>query len=309
MKVFVVDVDGKTCLPTKPRRAKQLLKRGRAKVKQVVPFIIQLTRKVDNPVGSFEAGVDDGSKHVGIAVKNTKTNEVVFRSQLDHRQDVSKKVEQRRDYRRARRFRLRCRQPRFDNRTAINKLAPSMRQRKEAVVRVINDLRKMVNIVKVTVEEVFFNHAKYTWGKFFSLVEVGKKYLREQIAFMGITYEFTQGFITKESRIALGLSKGHSNDACAILNSSKINCREYLIKPRRAKIWKNNPTKTCTEKNGFRHYDLVKAVHKTRGIVIGSIRSLKANVITIRTKFDDNFPVSYSKTSILQRFGGLIYTY
>jgi len=309
MKVFVVDADGKTCLPTKPRRAKQLLNQGRAKVKQVVPFTIQLTRKVDNPAGSFEVGVDDGSKHVGIAVKNTKTEEIIFRAQLDHRQDVSKKVEQRRDYRRARRFRLRCRKPRFDNRTAINKLAPSMRQRKEAIVRVINDLRKIVNITKVIVEEVFFNHAKYNWGKFFSLVEVGKKYLREQIESMDLIYDVTKGFITKESRIFLGLSKRHSNDACAILNSNKINCREYFIKPKRAKVWENNPTKTCTEKNGFRHYDLVKAFHKTKGVVIGSVRSLKANCITLRTKFDDNFPVSYSKTSILQRFGGLIYTY
>ena len=309
MKVFVVDSEGKPCLPTKPRRAKQLLKQGRAKVRQVVPFIIQLNRKIENPVGSFEVGVDDGAKYVGIAVKNTVTEEVIFRAQLDHRQDISKKVAQRRDYRKARRFRLSYRQPRFDNRTAKNKLAPSIRQRKEAVVRVIKDLRRIINIVKVTVEEIFFNHAKYDWGKFFSLVEVGKKYLREQIESMGLIYEFTKGFITKEFHIALGLGKGHSNDACAIVNSNKIDCIEYFIKPRRAKVWESNPTKTCTEKNGFRHYDLVKVVHRTRGIVVGSIRSLKANCITLRTKFSDNFPVSYNKTRILQRFGGLIYTY
>ena len=307
--MFVIDCEGNPCLPTKPRRARQLLDQGRARVKQVVPFVIQLTRKIDNPIGSFEIGIDDGSKHVGIAIKNIKTDEIVFRAQLEHRQDVSRKVGQRRDYRSARRSRLRCRKPRFDNRTAKDKLAPSIRQRKEAIIRVIKDMNKRLNIIKITVEEVFFNHAKHDYGKFFSLVEVGKKYLRKQIESMNLIYECTKGFITRESSVILGLSKRHSNDACAILKSNKINCVEYFIKPRRARVWELNPTKVCMEKNGFRHYDLVKTTHRTKGIVIGSVRSLKEKCLTVRTRFDDNFSVSYNKTSMLQRFGGLIYTY
>lgn len=309
MKVFVIDCEGKPCLPTKPRRARQLLDQGRAKVKQVVPFTIQLKRKIDNPVGFFEMGVDDGAKHVGIVIKNSKTDEIVFMAQIDHRQDVSRKVEERRSYRRARRFRLRCRQPRFDNRTAKNKLAPSIRQKKEVVIRVIKDLSKRLNIIKIIVEEVKFNHSKYAYGKFFSLVEIGKKYLKDQIEKLGLTYDATFGYITKETRITLGLSKGHNNDACAIVNSNKINAIEFYIKPKRSKVWELNPTKTCTEKNGFRHYDLVKALHRKRGIIIGSIRSLSASCITLRTKWNNNFPVSYNKTKLLYRFGGLIYSY
>jgi hypothetical protein len=308
MKVFVIDCEEKPCLPTKPRRARQLLDQERAKVKQVVPFTIQLVRKVDNPIGSFEVGVDDGSKYVGIAVKNMKTNEIVFTAQVDHRQDVSRKIEQRKNYRRARRFKLRYREPRFNNRTAKDKIAPSIRQRKEVIFRNLIDLKKRLNIVKVTVEEVFFNHAKYTYGKWFSLVEIGKKFLREEIIKLGLVYECTRGFITKENRIKLGLSKRHSNDACAILNSNYINSLEYFIKPRRSKVWKENPTKTCNEKNGFRHYDLVKSFHRTKGIVIGSIRSLKEKSITLRTKFSDNFCVSYRKTMLLHRPNGLIYS-
>src|SRR5262249_40147211 len=106
MKVFVIDSENKPCLPTKPRRARQLLDQGRAVVKQVVPFTIQLNRSLSNPVGSFEVGVDDGAKYVGIAVKNSKTDEIVFRGELKHRLDVSRKVEQRRNFRRARRQRL-----------------------------------------------------------------------------------------------------------------------------------------------------------------------------------------------------------
>ena len=149
-KVFVIDSDEQPCLPTKPRRARQLLDQGKATVKQVVPFTIKLNRKVDQPIGEFEVGVDDGAKHVGIAVKNTKTNEIVFHAQLDHRQDVSGKVEQRRELRRARRQRLRCRPPRFNNRTR-SKIAPSIRQRKEAILRVVKDLGKRLNLVKVKV--------------------------------------------------------------------------------------------------------------------------------------------------------------
>ena len=306
--VFVVDSEGKPLLPTHPARSRKLLHEGRAKVKQVVPFTIQLNRKVNNPVGEFEIGVDDGAKYVGPAIKNTKTNEVVFHGQLDHRQDVGRKVEQRRNYRKARRFRLRNRQPRFNNRIK-SKIATSIRQRKEAILRVICDLSQRLNIKKVKVEEVSFNHAKYVYGKFFSLVEIGKTYLREQIKKLGLIYETTFGHITKVTRVNLGLTKKHSHDACAIVESNQLVGCEYQIKPKRTRVWESNPTKTCNEKNGFRHYDLVKSSHRTRGTVVGSIRSLKADGITLRTKWNDNFSVSYSKTRLLQRFGGLVYSF
>lgn len=83
--------------------------------------------------------------------------------------------------------------------------------------------------------------------------------------------------------------------------------KEYLIIPKRKKIWEDNPTKTCEEKNGFRHFDLVKAIHRTKGTVIGTIRSLKARTITLRTGWDDNFPVSYNKTKLLWRFNSIMY--
>lgn len=307
MIVFVLDSEGHPLLPTHPVRARKLLKEGRATAKQVVPFTIQLNRKIDTPVGEFEVGVDDGAKHVGIAVKNTKTQKVVLHAQLDHRQDVSRKVEQRRQFRRARRQRLRCRPPRFYNRTR-SKLAPSIRQRKDAILRVIKDLRKRLNLTKVKVEEVVFNHTTHAYGKFFSLVEIGKKYLQEQIAKLGLVYEATFGYITKASRLKLGLSKRHSHDACAIVESDKKVGLEYFIKPRRTKVWESNPTKTCTEKNGFRHYDLVKSSRKGK-TVVGSVRSLKANQLTLRTKSDDNYPVRYSKSRLLCRFAGLIYSW
>ncbi len=307
MIVFVIDSEGRPLLPTHPVRARKLLRQGRAMVNQVVPFTIRLNRKVVSPIGSFEVGVDDGAKHVGVAVKNTHTNEVVFHAQLDHRQDVSGKVEQRRMYRRSRRRRLRHRPFRFNNRTR-SKIAPSIRQRKDAILRVINDLGKRLALVKVKIEEVSFNHAAHAYGKFFSLVEIGKKHLREQIVKMGLVYEATAGYITKASRLKLGLSKSHAHDACAILESNDLKGSGYCIKPRRSKVWESNPTKTCEEKNGFRHYDLVKS-NRGGKTVVGSVRSLKAKQITLRIRDDDNYPVSYSKSKLLCRFAGLIYSW
>jgi len=308
MIVYVVDQNNIPLLPTHPARARRLLNSGKAKVIQVVPFTIKLNYSVEKPVGSFEIGVDDGSKYVGVAIKNTKTNEVIFHGQIDHRQDVKMKMESRKYYRMSRRFRIRNRKQRAKNRK-ISKLAPSIHQRKEVIIRFIKDMSKRLNIEKIIVEEVKFNHYKYKYGNNFSIVEIGKSFLKKSIENQGLIYESTFGYITKPKRLDLNLSKTHSNDACAIVGSNQIVDRKWLIKPRRTKIWENNPTKTCNEKNGFRHYDLIKSYHRNKGIVIGSIRSLKENAITLRTKFDDNFQVSYKKSKLIQRFNGLIYSY
>jgi len=226
------------------------------------------------------------------------------------RQDVKRLMKQRSDYRRTRRSRnLRYRKPRFNNRIS-SKLVPSIKCRKESTIRFIKDMSKRINISKVIVEEVKFNHFKYRWGKYFSLVEVGKSYLKEQILNLELSYESTFGYITKEYRLKLGLSKKHSNDAVAIACKEIkpiVTSLEWVIKPRRSKVWKNNPSKTCIERKGFKHFDIIKAKHRTRRIVIGLIRSLKAKAITLRTKFSDNFAVSYSKSELLQRPNGLVY--
>jgi hypothetical protein len=41
-KVFVVDCEGTPLLPTHPARSRKLLREGRAKVIQIIPFTIQL---------------------------------------------------------------------------------------------------------------------------------------------------------------------------------------------------------------------------------------------------------------------------
>ena len=164
-KVFVIDKEGKPCLPTHPARARKLLQKGKAKVVNVVPFTIQLERVIENPVGSFTIGIDDGAKHVGIAVVNEKTKEVVFRGTIKLRQDVSKKMKQRASYRKTRRSRkVRHRKARFLNRKQ-KMPQPSIRQRKESIVRVVRDLLKFLNITEAVIEQGQFDISSTVAGK------------------------------------------------------------------------------------------------------------------------------------------------
>ena len=153
-KVFVIDKEGKPCLPTHPARARKLLNACKAKVFAVVPFTIQLESVIDNPVGSFTIGIDDGAKQVGIAVVNEVTKEVVFRGTIQLRNDVCRKIKQRAQYRRTRRCRkLRHRKARFFNRKQ-KMPQPSIRQRKESVLRVVKDLGRVLNLTDAVIEHV-----------------------------------------------------------------------------------------------------------------------------------------------------------
>jgi len=394
-KVFVVDANGTPLLPTHPARSRKLLRNGRAKVIRVMPFTIQLSKVVDNPVGFFTAGVDDGAKTVGVVIINEHNQEVVFQGEIALRQDVSRKLTQRAAYRRNRRTRkLRHRARRFSNRKQVTPL-PSIRQRKDSIIRFLADMMKRVNITKAVIEEGQFDtssmaaghrlkgtefqqseyegrnwRAKVLWRdnyqcqhcrsnnnlqahhirqrkdggtnrvsngltlcekchdelheglwqlnikpKFFQYpmwLMQGKYYLREQVRLLGLEVEIVYGWMTALWRRQLGLDKSHSNDAISMICKNsvpKLASLSWLIKPRRTKIWKSNPTKTCNEKNGFRHYDIIKAMHRTRGIIIGSVRSLKKSAMTLRTSCSNNFPVSYKKSRLLQRPQGLVYSY
>jgi len=393
-KIFVIDAEGKPCLPCHPARARKLLRDGKAKLVVVVPFTIQLNRIVDNPVGSFTGGIDDGSKEAGIAIINEHTKEVVFAGTIKLRQDVTRKMLQRQQYRRTRRNRkTRYRKARFNNRGSAGWIAPTIKQKKDSILRVIKDLIKRINITKVVIEQGMFDtsslvagkklegkeyqipnyegrnfRAKVLWRDKYSCqhckssnnlhahhiryksqggtdtasngitlcekchkelheglwmlknkprhfkypahLQIGKKYLVKSLIKIGISVETCLGFMTSYWRKNINLPKTHFNDAIAMVCKNyipKIISKNYLIIPKRKKIWENNPARTCLEKMGFKHWDLIKAIHRTRGVVIGSIRCLSSKVIVLRTQWSDNFPVSYKKSNFLWRFAGIVY--
>jgi len=68
-----------------------------------------------------------------------------------------------------------------------------------------------------------------------------------------------------------------------------------------------NVSKKFSEKNGLKHFDIVKAERAGKK-VYGSIRSFKSRpVLAIRTFNKDNYEVSSSKTVFVYRPRNLVY--
>ena len=60
VKVFVLNQKGKPLMPTKPQKARKLLKKGKAKVVRRNPFTIQLNYKTGGAVQNITLGIDAG---------------------------------------------------------------------------------------------------------------------------------------------------------------------------------------------------------------------------------------------------------
>jgi 5-methylcytosine-specific restriction endonuclease McrA len=393
-RVFIIDANGQPLLPTHPARARQLLRDGKAKPYQMLPFTIQLTRRIENAVCELTVGIDDGAKEVGIAVVDEARQKVVFAGTIKLRQDVRRKMQQRAAYRRSRRSRkLRHRKARFNRRKAQGWLPPTIRQKKDSIVRVVRDLQRILPIGKAIVEQGMFDTASLAAGQqlvgnayqipdyeghdfrekvlwrdgyqcqrcgssdrlqahhihhranggsntphngitlcetchqalhegvwtldikpkqfqYPAHLQAGKWYLHAALVDLGLSVAVCFGWMTRAWRKGLNLEKSHIHDAIVIVCQEqipRIRCAYHFIIPKRRKVWDDNPTKISSEKNGFRHWDVVQAQHRKRGLVVGSIRSLKASVLTLRTAWDDNFPVSYRQSHLLWRFNHIIY--
>ena len=117
MFVYVLDMDGQPLMPTSRfGKVRRLLRDKKAKVVRSCPFTIRLLYEPKTKiVQDVVLGVDTGSKHVGVAcVGNDK---VLYQAQVELRDDIKKKMDRRRAFRRNRRNRkTRYRKPRFLNR-------------------------------------------------------------------------------------------------------------------------------------------------------------------------------------------------
>ena len=137
MCVYVINKNGNPLMPCKPAKAKHLLKAGKAKVIKRTPFTIKLLWDCEENTQEVVAGMDTGSKTIGCAA--TANGKVVYQSEVQIRQDVSKKMEQRRMYRRIRRSRkTRYRKARWQNRASMRKegrLAPSITSKVDSHLR------------------------------------------------------------------------------------------------------------------------------------------------------------------------------
>ncbi|MBK1650618.1 RRXRR domain-containing protein, partial [Rhabdochromatium marinum] len=131
MAVFVLDKQKRPLMPCTEKRARLLLKRGRAVVVRLAPFTIRLKDRIGGKTQPLRLSLDPGSKTTGIALVrdveriDPDTGEVyrdapvLWLAELTHRgARIREALTTRRNFRRARRHRkTRYRAPRFLNRT------------------------------------------------------------------------------------------------------------------------------------------------------------------------------------------------
>ena len=169
---FVLDANGKQLAPTKEQKAWFLIRKKRATLVSKYPMVIQLNKKIpDDEICKDEirCGIDDGGLHVGVAiVQKCKTkNKVLFKGTIEQRNDVKHLMEVRRGYRRYHRNHKRYRQVRFNNRNSSKRkgrIAPSILQKRQATLRVINQLNKWINITNYWLEDVSIDIRALTDG-------------------------------------------------------------------------------------------------------------------------------------------------
>lgn len=170
---FVLDSSGKRLSPTKKEKGWYLIRKNRAIQINKIPMVIQLFKEVtaeEVDQTAIVLGIDDGSKHTGVGlVQKCKTkNKPVFKGTIEHRQDVKHLMDVRRGYRRYKRYHKKYRPKRFDNRSASKRkgrLAPSIKQKREATLRVVKKLNQWCRIDLIYLEDVQINVRALTEGR------------------------------------------------------------------------------------------------------------------------------------------------
>ena len=150
MLVYVLKQNGQPFMPTSRfGKIRRLLKEGKAKVVRREPFTIKLLYEPKTDVvQECYCGVDTGSKHVGVAVVGN--NKVLYQSQTELRDDIKRKMDRRRDFRKSRRFKkTRYRKSRFLNRSNSirnDRLPPSVKHKVQAHIDEIEFCKKILPI-------------------------------------------------------------------------------------------------------------------------------------------------------------------
>ena len=157
--VYVISKHGQPLMPcSKHGKIKRLLKSGKARVIRRCPFTIQLTYDVPNYRQEVVLGQDTGSKHVGTAC--VSNNKVLYQSQMELRDDIKSKMDDRRSHRRFRRNKLRYREARWNNRgNSIKKdrYSPTLKSKFDSHVKEIEFCKKILPISKIVLETEKFD--------------------------------------------------------------------------------------------------------------------------------------------------------
>ena len=160
-KVFVLDTNKTPLTPCRPKRARVLLKQGKAAVFRMFPFTVILKYGIHcaSP-RPLRVKIDPGSKKTGIAVVSDSTGEVIFAAEIEHRgQAIKDGLDSRRAVRMGRRNRnTRYRKPRFLNRKKTEGwLPPSLESRISNIETWVKKLMRLSPIKSISQELVKFD--------------------------------------------------------------------------------------------------------------------------------------------------------
>jgi hypothetical protein len=158
--VYVVSKNNKALMPCSNVIARLLLKANKAKVKSKTPFTIKMIVETTEYTQPLVHGLDTGSSKIGSAVVDTSNN-VIYLSEIEVRNDITKKMTARSKYRRNRRNRkTRYRKTRWLNRKNSiknNRFCPTMTSKIETHTKEIKYVSSILPISKVIIETATFD--------------------------------------------------------------------------------------------------------------------------------------------------------
>lgn len=245
----VVSASGQPLMPCRPSKARKLLGKDWAEKhwNKLGQFYLQLKFQPKSELNVNQQvclAVDPGSRWDGITILTKK--QVLTCGMLVLPSRIVKKLEQRRQMRRARRYRKTPRRAeRFNNRhRPEGRIAPSQKAKVDFRIRIVDEQCRLYPITKFAVEDVQFDHYRKRWGKYFSTVEIGKTRFYEHLQKLG-PLTFYRGVDTYGLRLLLRLPKtsrkstlhwtAHASDAIAI-GYAQTGCAD--LSPPEFWIWK-----------------------------------------------------------------------
>lgn len=150
-RVLVLDKNRQPLMPCHPARARQLLRKGKAAAFRRFPFTIILKDREGGSTQATALKLDPGSQITGLALVvdfARRGKSLAWAAELQHRgASIRKALEDRRAHRRFRRYKLRHRAPRFDNRRRPEGwLAPSLQHRVETTLTWVRRLCRLAPV-------------------------------------------------------------------------------------------------------------------------------------------------------------------
>jgi 5-methylcytosine-specific restriction endonuclease McrA len=156
-RVFVLSYKNKPLMPCSPRKARLLLKEGKANVVKARPFFtIKLTYNTGGAKQDIDLNVDTGYEYIGFALVGIYCY-LLGQLKLDNK--MTQRLADRAMYRHNRRHRLRYRPARWQNRKKKD-LPPSVQRRIDRHIWLIERLQSICPVTNINLETAQFDIQK-----------------------------------------------------------------------------------------------------------------------------------------------------